>query len=319
MKLSIIVAVYNAEAYISRCVESLLDQDVENYEIILINDGSKDKSLEIIKKYEAENPALIRVINKENTGVADTRNVGLKQARGTYVTYVDSDDFVVKDCYKEILETAQQYNSDIVFYDAYKQYSNRTEYFYGMKRADEGIVSSEEYILSLPCPWNKIMKKELFGKLGKMFPYGIWYEDFSVIPALGKVAENIYYLKKPFVYYYQSEESITRKKGFQEKWHDIFNACEILSDSLGTKYRTEMEYLYIFYLLIQSSIQYYQFQRYDLIDEISDVMRTKYPKWSRNPYFKQQGIRNKVLAHLFYRKQYRIIRWVQRVKHVKGV
>lgn len=319
MKLSIIVAVYNAEEYISRCIDSLLAQDIDEYEILLVNDGSKDGSLEILRKYEDENPGLIRVIDKENTGVADTRNTGLKEARGTYVTYVDSDDFVEENCYKEVLTVAQKNQADIVFYDAYKLYSDRKEYFYGLKRAEAGLVSQEEYILSLPCPWNKIMKKELFEKLGRVFPYGIWYEDFAVIPALGRVAERIYYLKKPVVYYYQSEESITRKKGFQEKWHDIFDACEILSNSLGMEYRIEMEYLYIFYLLIQSSIQYYQYERYDLIDEIADTMRKRFPKWAKNPYFKQQGIRNKVLAHLFYRKQYKVIKLVQKVKHIKGV
>lgn len=112
-KISIIVPVYNAEKYLKQCVESLMDQTYKNLEILLINDGSKDNSLAICKKY-AEVDSRIKVFDKQNSGVSATRNFGLDNATGDYVMFVDSDDYIDLDMCEQMIASATQSDSDVV-------------------------------------------------------------------------------------------------------------------------------------------------------------------------------------------------------------
>lgn len=112
-KVSVIVPVYNVEKYIEKCILSILSQSYKNYELILINDGSTDSSLDIILKYE-NNPS-VRIINKENTGQADTRYQGLLMSQGEYIYYVDSDDFIEPYTLEKLVEQIEKHNADVVF------------------------------------------------------------------------------------------------------------------------------------------------------------------------------------------------------------
>ena len=117
-KLSIIVPVYNAEKWLRRCVDSLLNQDLprEDYEIILVDDGSADGSALICDEYQATNVGLVRVIHQPNSGVSMARNAALDVAVGGYVMFVDADDYIEPNCLKEVVEKARCGNSDILFY-----------------------------------------------------------------------------------------------------------------------------------------------------------------------------------------------------------
>ena len=105
-KLSIIITVYNKEKYISRCIESALNQNIDNYEIIIVNDGSTDNSHNIIKKYVEKYPDKINYINKENGGVSSARNIGLKASKGEFITYIDGDDYANINSYDEVYNIA---------------------------------------------------------------------------------------------------------------------------------------------------------------------------------------------------------------------
>ena len=124
-EISIIIPVYNVEKYIERCVNSLLNQTFQNIEIILINDSSTDSSLEICNKL-AEKDSRIKVIHKENEGAGMARNAALKIATGKYIGFVDSDDFVAPDMFKELYEKAEKYNSDLISENTVKLYGKRS-------------------------------------------------------------------------------------------------------------------------------------------------------------------------------------------------
>ena len=111
LQLSIIVPVYNVEKYLQRCMESLLTQNISNYEIILVDDGSKDKSSEICDEY-ASKYSFVHVIHKENEGLGYARNSGLAVAKGKYVSFVDSDDTVSSEHFRELLRVAEKYHAD---------------------------------------------------------------------------------------------------------------------------------------------------------------------------------------------------------------
>ena len=115
-KVSIIVPVYNTENYIGRCIESILSQSYTDFELILINDGSKDKSADIIKSYKDDR---IIFIDNDNNGVSETRNIGIRKAKGEYIQFIDSDDFIDKDMLKDTLDVLESKNADTVITGLY--------------------------------------------------------------------------------------------------------------------------------------------------------------------------------------------------------
>lgn len=114
MKLSYIVPVYKVEKYLEECIESILSQSMDDYEIILVDDGSPDACPEICDRYAEKYPEKIRVVHKENSGPANTRNVGLSMAKGDYIFFIDSDDFLKEDRVKELYEKAVEYDADVL-------------------------------------------------------------------------------------------------------------------------------------------------------------------------------------------------------------
>lgn len=113
---SIIVPVYNAEKYLCRCVDSILGQEYQDFELLLVDDGSRDSSPEICEQYR-ERDSRVHVIHKENTGVSDTRNRALDVARGVYLQFVDSDDWVTADATKLLVREAKDHDCDLVISD----------------------------------------------------------------------------------------------------------------------------------------------------------------------------------------------------------
>ena len=114
VKLSVIVPVYNTEKYLERCIDSIVNQTFKNVEILLINDGSTDNSIEICRRYE-KNDERIKLINKQNSGVSETRNIGIENATGEFITFVDSDDEIALNMYEQMIGAANEKDADIVF------------------------------------------------------------------------------------------------------------------------------------------------------------------------------------------------------------
>ncbi|MDQ0256577.1 glycosyltransferase involved in cell wall biosynthesis [Evansella vedderi] len=140
IKVSVIIPVYNAEQYIAECIESLLSQTLKECEFIFINDGSTDKSREIIKAFKLHDER-IKLINQENQGVSIARNKGLEQALGEYIGFVDADDYIESDMYETLYYSAKDNNCDVVF-------SNF-----------EGQLDGHKYIIQYPFPTNKVLPK----------------------------------------------------------------------------------------------------------------------------------------------------------------
>ena len=139
---SIIVPVYNAEHTIPRCIESILNQEYSDFELLLVNDGSTDGSGAVCDAYAARD-ARIRVIHKENTGVSDTRNTALDQARGTYLQFLDSDDWITPDATSSLVRAAESAQCDLVVSDFYRVVGERVSQKGDID--DDGVMTREEY------------------------------------------------------------------------------------------------------------------------------------------------------------------------------
>ena len=127
IKLSIIVPVYNSEKFLNKCINSLINQTIKNIEIILINDGSSDNSLNICNEF-AKKDSRIKVFSQENSGQATARNVGLDNATGEYITFTDADDWVDPDYYEKLLNTALNHNADVACASIIRERKNSNKY-----------------------------------------------------------------------------------------------------------------------------------------------------------------------------------------------
>ena len=242
-KISIIVPVYNVEKYIDKCLKSLTQQTLQDIEIIIVNDGSLDKSVEIIEKYVKENSTKIKYYEKENGGLSSARNYGLEYATGEYIAFLDSDDYVETNMYEEMYNLAKKENADMVECDFI------WEWEYGKKIFDKRReYKTKEEMMKKPrvVAWNKIYKREIINKYKIRFPEGLIYEDmeffYKLLPHLNKIS----YINKYFVHYTQREDSITNKQ--TQKVEDIFKILDNIFDyyidqKLYNKYEKELKYM----------------------------------------------------------------------------
>ena len=310
MKFSVIVPIYNSEKYLKKCLDSLVNQTFKNIEIILVNDGSTDNSEDIIKQYLKDKRIIY--LKKENGGQASARNLGLSKAKGDYISFIDSDDYVDLDMFEKLNECA--FDNDIILSDYYYTKENQDNYI-KLFDGTAGNIINTDYWKFDTCPWNKFYKKSFLIENNFSFPEGIMYEDYASIPTLIKYNPKLYYCNEAFVHYVQSEVSTMRSEVYKEKYEDIFKATKYLYDNLiGCGYDQELEYLICFHFLYLGSLNFYRFKKYKQIDKISNFIKEKFPLWYSNKYVKKLSLKEKILMKLFYLKKYKIISFIQRIK-----
>lgn len=238
-KLSIIIPVYNASAHIKKCLDSIMIQLEENYELLLINDGSKDDSEMILREYEKKYPNNVRVISKENEGAAKTRNLGIKEARGKYICFIDNDDFVDKGYFINFLEAADE-ESDIVI-GGYRRVELDKIRFQVIPN------SSEWYKYIITAPWAKIYRRDflIYNNI-EFLDYGLGEDVYFSIVAYSctdkiKVIDYIGYNW----YFNTKSVSNTSQKGFNPQLDPVY-LLERIYQRVGIRKR-EYSYYYVRY------------------------------------------------------------------------
>lgn len=315
MKLSIIVPIYNAEKTLKRCLDSCLNQEIKNYEVVCINDGSDDGSQEIIEEFTRRYPRIFKAVHsKINGGIGIARNLGLENSTGEYFTFIDSDDYVEANCYEFIMNKAIEENADIVIYDAYQIEENHMTYLAAIDFANAGEISKQEYFLSMPYAWNKIIKKSFYAN-GFRFPERMWYSEYACIPMLGIMAQKIIYIKHAYVVH-DHENTIKRESKFRVKVMDIVKAITILNqNSDHHAFSKEIEFFAYQHILKNTAevLNYYRQDQY--LEEIANYMRKYFPRWRNNPYVQYEPKHEVKRANYFYEKKYKYIRWNDRMIH----
>ncbi|MDO4315781.1 MAG: glycosyltransferase [Oscillospiraceae bacterium] len=215
---SIIVPVYNAENTLRRCIDSILDQEYTDFELLLVNDGSKDRSGGICDEYAARDPR-IRVTHKENSGVSDTRNLALGQARGTYLQFLDSDDWITPDATSSLVRAAEARQCDLVISDFYRVIGERVSHKGDID--DDTVLSREEYaahMMENPADfyygvlWNKLYRRNIVEEHHlRMDPEISWCEDFMFNLEYIRYAETFYALQIPIYYYVKTKGSLANQ------------------------------------------------------------------------------------------------------------
>lgn len=231
-KISVIVPVFNSEDYLEKCLDSILNQTLNDIEIILIDDGSTDASLEIIKQYEKKYNN-IKYKTKKNEGQAIARNLGIEMATGRFICFVDSDDYIENTMLQKLYEYAIKNNSDIVICDYIEEYENK------VIKKDSLYIDAESvhksYILSVAGPCSKIIKTEIFKQNNLKFLENNIYEDLAIIPVLALYTKNISYCKEILYHYVIRNNSTMQQTEYNEKLESIFNVMDFLYEQFNRK------------------------------------------------------------------------------------
>ncbi len=204
--ISIIVPVYKVEPYLSCCIESIINQTCKDIEIVLVDDGSPDKCGRICDKYAREDER-IRVFHTDNHGLSAARNVGIKEARGEFVGFVDSDDWIEPDMYEVLLAKAIEFDADVCecnfwFGTSTKNYSNIEDAIYRNKESLEALFNNKICHVA----WNKIYKRKLFDSVS--FPEGRNIEDISIMHLLIDQTKTVVVMSDKKYHYRQRADSI---------------------------------------------------------------------------------------------------------------
>lgn len=306
-KVSIIVPIYNSEKYLINCLDSLVNQTLDNIEIILINDGSTDSSLDIIKRY-AKKYSNIVYFDRKNEGIGVSRNFGIEKSKGKYIAFVDSDDYVSINFAKNMYDFCEENNLDVAVCDYYKVNEgnkNIEEIF------DFGITNvqkSKDLILKVNySPWNKLYKKDMLIKNNITFPTNLKYEDMPFVFKSLISSKNIGKFNEPLNYYIihnNSETTIMDKRVY-----DIFEILKMINSYYDghDKYLEYLNIRTIFIYTIQQRYQKNRKLRNDFINKAFIYLNETFPNWKKSYYFKERNIikkiieKNKILTKIYCR------------------
>ncbi|MGB0427458.1 MAG: glycosyltransferase family 2 protein [Flavobacteriales bacterium] len=237
---SIIVPIYNVEQYLDRCIHSLRNQTYQSIELILVNDGSPDDSQSIIDTHAALD-SRIQTIKKENGGLSSARNAGLPFAKGEYITFIDSDDWVESDFIEKLVDTISKTNADIAICDVVAEYDTgevKTHLLQAETMADVvELTESPDVFLNVDCfACNKLVKRHLFFDYDIRFPEGLLYEDIGTFPSLVFRSKRIAFVRESLYHYIVRKGAITQT--FNLKGLDYLKVTErIIEDEKSLETR----------------------------------------------------------------------------------
>lgn len=307
-KVSVIVPVYNVEKYITKCLNSLINQTLDDLEIIVVNDGSKDGSEEIIKEFKKSHKNIIYV-KKENGGLSSARNFGLLYATGEYIAFLDSDDYVDRTLYQKMYEKAKATNSDYVECDFYWMYPDHQKHDIGYRYKDKKEMFAKARVVA----WNKLIKRGLITDNKLQFPEGLYYEDieffYKLLPHINKFA----FVEEPLIYYVQRENSIVNKQDHRTKQIFIIldNVINYYKENgIYEEYEKEIEYTYT-RLLLCSSLKRMMHIGDETTKELAlketwQNLNSKFPKWKQNEILKSNNTVNGIFMKTMNNTTYKI-------------
>lgn len=310
-KISVIIPCYNVEKYINKCLDSVLNNTLKDIEVIVINDGSTDNTLNLLKQYKDDR---IILIDKENAGVAMARNDGIKKATGEYITFIDSDDYIDSNAYEKMYNKAKKFDLDLIACDAKMVYSDHDVII--PSKINDDSTNKDLMINAYAVIWNKLYKKELIKDLE--FTKGInLCEDVEFLYKIYPRVKRVGSISQPFYNYIQRPNSLTYV--YDEKiYHAIKVADRIIEyykkNNIYDEYREELEYTYIRYTYgtfikrlakTKDKKKYNEgvkFAKEKVLENFPNYKKNKYinNKTGKSMYFKHF---NKLIANIIFYKE----------------
>lgn len=301
MKLSIIVPVYNmaGDNKLTFCLDSLLNQTIDDYEIVAVDDKSTDNSVEILRRYESKNPEKIKVILSEKNGRQGTaKNKGINAAQGEWIGFIDSDDWIAPNMYEKLLDCAKRTGADVVGCD----FSLVNEHTFTVGQIVNNSRDNQSGILDLDRKKSlildggslcvKIYKRDRILKEGLFFPEGIFYEDNAIGNAYLVTASHFEYVKEPLYYYYQHDTSTVHTVS-KARCRDRMAAAEfMLSDAKNRGFYEELKdeidfkFIMLYYLnTVFSYMRDGEDTDIKFLKDISKGLKKNIPDFATNTYY----------------------------------
>lgn len=225
-KISVVIPVYNVEKYLGRCLDSIINQTFEDLEIICIDDGSTDNSLLILRSYVNKDSRII-VVSQRNQGISAVRNKGIDMAKGEYISFIDSDDWIDTDFFEKLYSSAVANNADIAAAGIIRLNKYRKRFLVKYDKTETAVEPNIKFELcDVPdrnYVWNKIYKLEKIRKNNLRFKEGVFYEDIIFTPQALYSLEKLVAVPQTFYYYWKTKNSIVTKKS-EKYMHDLKNA-----------------------------------------------------------------------------------------------
>lgn len=284
IKVSIIVPVYNVEEYLSKCLESLINQTLEEIEIIVVNDGATDNSQRIIDEY-MQKSRKIKAFVKTNGGLSDARNFGLTYATGEYIGFVDSDDFVETDMYEVMYKKAKEDDSDIVECNLRHTYPDTEDIEIGKKIYDK----KEMLMFGRSVVWNKIYERNWLTDTKVTFLKGLIYEDVAFFLMLIPHIRVYSYVEPAFVHYVQRDSSINNLSS--AKTLDILKILKSIfsyyvENGYYDEYKEALEFFFARILLCSSFGRMCRIanekEQIEAFDKNWSLLVETFPDWKKN-------------------------------------
>ena len=308
MKLSVIVPVYNVEPYLPACLDSLLAQTLKDLEILLVDDGSTDASGVIADRYAAEHPDIVRCLHVDNGGQGRARNFALPLARGEYLGFVDSDDWILPEMYERLCGLADETGADVAVCDFLERYDD------GSERLAPAALQDHPLSFAGSC-CNKVFRASL--ARGLRFPEGLWYEDFFFSAVMLMRSQRTEYLREP-LYIYRRGQPSTMHNNNAAKNLDMLRIMEMLEKELdGPGAKKDFEFLVLNHVLLDTISRLARQddpERKEIIRRFRDYVREKIPRLEQCESFRAETRNRRIIMKLNYMGQEDLGQWILRTK-----
>lgn len=323
---SVIIPVYNVEKYLEKCVQSVLNQDFSDYEIILIDDGSADKSGEIADTLARTN-SKITIIHQKNMGQGGARNTGIEKAAGEYLLFVDSDDYIKENTLSFLYDTAKKNNSDMVLFgmDFVDESGKSVSTLVPGDSGTENLAGRElmRCLINDTYAADKLYKRSLFVDNNIKFLNRVWYEDFGVIMMLALFAEKITLTDKILYYYLQRDSSTMHIKN-TDKNEDMLTVVSAISDfykknNAFDDYYNELCFMTVMHMLVLCTLRVTADDaRHPLLKKFRDYADKNFPDFKKNGYVRENLSKKRKLIFFFSKhKMYGMLKLLNKINEMR--
>ena len=322
IKVSIIVPAYNTAEYLPRCLDSLINQTLKGIEIIVVDNNSDDdgKTAGVIGAYVKKYPKLISSVFCEKRGASAARNMGIRQAKGEFVGFADSDDYCEPDMFERMYKASDGKEDTLVFCSLFIEDSNSQRIWQFCNIENH---MDKTYILSVFGPYSVIIWRETMVRNELFFNENIIYEDTALMPTLVLFVKNIQRVERPLYHYIKREGSIMNPTSYDPRTNDIFEAMNDLKKAFVEcdkfdYYHDEIEYIFIGSLLYNGDSYFSQHLKncQKQTARVTEIMKSQFPKWYHNPYFLRRDLRFRVLCKLYYYRRFDLINKIIKIKRL---
>ena len=314
-QLSIIIPVHNVKEYLAACLDSVLSQSFQDFEVVIVDDVSTDGSKDIAYAYAAKHPEQVRVLEHTvNTRQGGARNTGIDAALGKYILFLDSDDYLKPDAFDVLLRTAEETNADIV--EFCQEWVDENGVFLRRQSWPERALHPESAEQSITIsgmgPCNKLCRKELFSDGNIRFPEKYFYEDYWTVPKLLLRANKVVYLNRSFYCYRQRISSTTHDTNPERNRDVLLGTDELLKyfreNNISSQRMAELEYLAIEHVLVNATLRVNGIDRKNpLQNEILQYINDRFPNWQKNIYLSYLPAKKQQLLKLIVQKKYGLL------------